>query len=86
MKPAGQLEQAGFGEKPISCVLNTLAHKILCNVNKTRAIIGLCILVMSHLGQILDQWHSQAITIAHIVIILLLHIHSFIHLRFDFRF
>ena len=33
-----------------------------------RALIGLCLLVMSHLGQILDPWHSQIFTIAHIVI------------------
>ena len=40
-------------------------------------------LVTSYLCQIRDPWHSQAFTIAHIVIALSLHtsIHSFIHLR-----
>ena len=45
-----------------------LVHKFLCNVNSTRALTGLCFLVTSHLSQIPDPWHSQAFTIAHIVI------------------
>ena len=54
----------------------------LYNANDTRALIGLCLLVMSHLGQIPDHWHSQVFTITHILIGLSLHIHSFIHLSF----
>ena len=54
-----------------------LVHKFLCNVNSTRALTGLCFLVTSHLSQIPDPWHSQAFTIAHIVIGLSLHIHFF---------
>ena len=52
-----------------------------CNVNDTRALTSLCVLVTLHLNQIRDPWHSRAFTIAHIVIGLSLHIHSFIHLR-----
>ena len=47
--------------------------KFLCNVNDTRALICLWLLVKSHLGQILDPRHSQAFTKAHIVIGLSLH-------------
>ena len=32
------------------CVLHMLVHNLLCNVNDTRALVGLCLLVMSH-------WH-----------------------------
>ena len=60
-----------------------LSRKFLCNVNDTRALIGLCLLVTSHLGQILDPRHSQAFIIAHIVIGLSLHIHSFIYLSLN---
>ena len=81
MKPAVQPEQAGSGENHKSRVLCMLARKLLCNVNDTRALIGLCLLVMSHCGQIWEPWDSQAFTIAHIVIGLSLHIHSFIHLK-----
>ena len=49
MKPAGQ------AEKPKSRVLRVLVCKFSCNVNNTRAIIGLCLLVTSHLGQIRDH-------------------------------
>ena len=35
------------------------------------------LLMTSHLGHIRDHWHSQAFTVAHIVIDLSLHIHSF---------
>ena len=75
MKPTGRPEQVGFGEEPKSRVRRTLAH-ILCNVNDTCALIGLCLLVTSHLGQIPDPWHSQAFTRAHIVVGLSLHIQS----------
>ena len=33
-------------------------RRFLCNVNNTRALIGLCLLVTSHWGQIRDPWHS----------------------------
>ena len=52
----------------------------MCNVNDTRALIDLGLIVMSYLGQIQDHWHSQAFTIAHKVIGLSHHIHSFIYL------
>ena len=52
------------------------------DLNDTRALIGLCLLVMSQLDQIPDPLHSHAFTIAHIVIGLSLHILSFIHLRY----
>ena len=59
-----------------------LVRKFLCKVNDKRALIGLCLLVTSHLGQIREPWHSKAFTIAHIVMTgLSLHIHSFIHLK-----
>ena len=59
-----------------------LVCKFLCNVHAKRALIGLCLVVMSHLGQIRDPWHSQVFTIAQIVIGLSLHTHSFIHPRY----
>ena len=71
----------GLGKFP-SLVLCMLVHKFLCNVNDTRTLIGLCLLVMSQLGQIRDPWHSQAFTVAHTVIGLSLQIRSFIHLSF----
>ena len=80
MKPAGQPEQAGCGVYPKSRILRMLARRFLFYVNGTRALIGLCLLVTSHLGQIRDPWHSQVFTIANIVIGLSLHIHSFIKL------
>ena len=43
--------------------------------------MGLRLLVTSHLGQIRDPWHSQFLTIAHIVIGISVHIHSFVNLR-----
>ena len=48
MKPAGQPEQAGCGSLPKSHVLHMLVRKFLCDVNDTRVLIGLCLLVMSH--------------------------------------
>ena len=54
MKPAGQPEQAGCGEYPKSRILCILVHKFLCDVNDTRAFIGLCLQVTSQLGQIPD--------------------------------
>ena len=51
MKPAGQPEQAGCGEWPKSHILCMLMYKFLCNVNDTRALIGLCLLVTLHLGR-----------------------------------
>ena len=48
------------------------------------SLIGLCFLVASHVGQIRDPRHDQAFTIAHIVIGLSLHIHSFIRLKYDY--
>ena len=58
-----------------SLILRMLAHKFLCNVNDTRA--SICVLVTSQWGQIWDPWDSQVFTIAHVVICLSLHIHSF---------
>ena len=65
-------------------VLRMLVCSFLCNVNDTRALIGLCLLVTSHCGQIIDPRDSKVFIIAHIVIGLSLHTHSFIHLRFRF--
>ena len=79
-RPAGQLKQAGCGEWSRSRILCMLVRKLLCNVNDTKALIRLCLLVTSHLDQIRDPCHSQVFTIAHMVIGLSLHIHSFIHL------
>ena len=50
----GKPEQAGCGEQPNSCVLHMFARKFLCNVNDTRTIIGLCLLVTPRLGQSWD--------------------------------
>ena len=82
-KTSGYENQAGCDELPKSCILHMSARKFHSNVNDTRALIGLCHLMTSHLGQrqIRALWHCQALTIAHIVISLSLHIHSFIHLR-----
>ena len=55
------------------------------NVNDTRALIGLCLLVISNWGQIRDPWDSQVFTKAPMVIALSLHIHSFIHLSFEYN-
>ena len=57
--------------------MRMLARKFLCNVNDTRALIGLCLLVTSGIGQIRELWHSQAFSMRHIVIGLSLNIHSF---------
>ena len=58
-----------------------LAHRFLCNVNDTGALIGPCSVVTSRWCQIWNPCHVQPFTIAHIVIGLSLHIHSFLHLR-----
>ena len=68
MRPAGQPGQACCDEINKNRVLCMLARKLICNVNYKRALIGLCVLVMSHLGQMRDPWYSHAFTIAHIVI------------------
>ena len=47
-----------------SIQMRILVRRILCNVNDTRALIGLCLLVTSHLGQISDSWDSHVFTIA----------------------
>ena len=44
-----------------------LVRKFLCNVNYLRALIGLCLLVTTHLGQIRDLWDSQVFTIITVV-------------------
>ena len=80
MKAAGLPEHASCSEYPKSCVLRMLIRKLYCIVNDTTALIGLCPLMTSPLGQIRDPWHGQFFAIAHIVIGLSLHIHSFIHL------
>ena len=43
-----------------------LLRKFLCDINDTRALIGLGLLVTSHLGKIRDPWDSQVFTVAHI--------------------
>ena len=53
-KPVNQPEQAACSEQPKSRVLRMLECTFLCHVNDARALIGLCLLVTSHLGQILD--------------------------------
>ena len=68
VKPVGQSEQAGCGELPKSRVLRMLQCSFLCNVNETRALIGLCLLVTLHLGQMRDPWHDQAFIVTNIVI------------------
>ena len=40
-----------------------LVRSFLCNVNDTRALIGLFPLVMSHWGQIREPWDSQVFTL-----------------------
>ena len=61
-----------------------LMRSFLCNVNNTRVLICLSLLVTSHLCQIRDPARdSQVFPIAHIVIDLSLHIHYFIHLRLN---
>ena len=56
-----------------------LMCKFLCNVYATRALIGISLLLMSHMDQICDHRDSRAFTIAHKVIGLSLYIHySFI--------
>ena len=79
MKSAGQHEQDGYGDWPKSRILHMMVRRFLCNVNDKRDLIGLCLLVTLHLGQIRDPWHSQAFTKADIVIGLSLHtgIHIF---------
>ena len=52
---------------PKVAFLHILARKFVCNVNDTRALIGLCLLVTSHWNHIRDPWYSQAFTIAHMV-------------------
>ena len=54
IKPAGQPEQAVCGNKPKFRVLRMMVCTFLCNVNDTKALIGLSLLVTSHLGQIRD--------------------------------
>ena len=61
MKPVGKPKQSGCGVYHKSRVLRMLLRKFLCNVNDTRVLIGLCLLVTSYL------------TLTHIVIVLLLH-------------
>ena len=60
-----------------------LVRSFLCNVYDARALICLCLLVSSQWEQIRDPWDSQVLNIAHIVIGLSLHIHSFIHLSLN---
>ena len=57
VKPAGQPEQASCDECPKSRVVRMLQRSFLNNVNDTRALVGLCLLVTSRLGQIRDAWH-----------------------------
>ena len=82
MKPAGQPEQAGCGEWLKSRVLRMMVRRFICNVNDTRGLIGLFLLVTSHLGQIRDPLDRQVFTIAHIVISPSLHVYglSLMHL------
>ena len=77
---AGQPEKTGCGKWPQSRVLHMFVCKVLFNVNDTRALIGLCLLRISHLGQIHNPANGQICTLAHIVIGLSLHIYSFLHL------
>ena len=46
-QPAGLPEKPGCSEYPKSCILRMLVRNFLCNVNNTRALIGLCLLVTS---------------------------------------
>ena len=62
VKQAVQPEQDLFAKQPKSCVLRMLVRKFLSDVSDRRALIGLCLQVMSHLGQIWDPWHKQVLT------------------------
>ena len=77
MNLADQPEQDGYGDWPKSRVLHMMVRRFLCNVKYKRDLIGLCLLVTLHLGQIRNPCHSQAFTKADIVIGLSLHIHIF---------
>ena len=75
-------EQPGYNNKPKSFILRMLVNNFLCYINDTRAVIGLCLLVMSLWGMLdsrpLDR---HVFTIVNMVLIgLSLHIHCFIHL------
>ena len=48
MKPAGQPKQPGCREYPKIYILHMLERKFFCNVNSTRALICIGLLVMSH--------------------------------------
>ena len=56
-----------------------LVHMFLCNVIDTRALIGHCSFVTSPWYHIRKPYQVKPFTIAHIVISLSLHIHSFLH-------
>ena len=66
--------------KVVFCACCSAAFSV-CNLNDTRALVGLCSLMTLQWGQTRDSWHSQPFTLAHIAIGLSLHIHSFIHQR-----
>ena len=74
IKPAGKPEQSCCREKSKSRVLRMLVRKFPYKVNDT--------LSPSDVTQIRDPKDSEVLTVAHIVIGLSLHIHSFIHLSF----
>ena len=58
MKATSQPEQsASLNQWPKSCALCMLSCKFPCNVNDTRAMIGLCTLLTSRWCQIRDPWH-----------------------------
>ena len=59
-----------------------LAHRFICDVNDTRTLIGPCFLVTSPWCQIRNPCRVQPFPIAHMVISLSLHIHSFLRLSF----
>ena len=59
-----------------------LAHRFICDVNDTRALIGPCFLVTSPWCQIRNPCRVQPFPLAHMVISLQLHIHSFLRLSF----
>ena len=47
-QPASLPGKTGCGEQPNNCVLRMLVRNFLRDINDTKALIGLCLLVTSH--------------------------------------
>ena len=83
--PPLNLNRLAAANSPKVTVLHMLTCKFLWNVNDTRVLFGLYLLVTSHCSQIRDPWHCKPCLhySAYSNRSLLLHIHSFIHLRYS---